>query len=434
MQKIIINKLGPIDHAELDCTKWIVFIGAQSTGKSTVAKAIFFFRKVGESILDLVRQRLRFLSDSDADNFSQVLAKLLQERFLDIFGSYLAVSKDTSAHFYYEKETHIKISLSAEMAINVEFSENILQYLSKFDADVSSEKTTPDVFETDILEKFRNSLFFESQALQKLFVAKYTDVYLPAGRSMVAVLADQLDYITFTMNDAQKSMMDFCTRCYVENVLALRPRFKRGLDFDNWVQMKNDEQILAMAKKMIYQILKAVYIYDSGNDYLILPDGQRINLSRASSGQQEVLWITNLLFYHLFYGNKSAFIIEEPESNLYPETQKLLIDLIALTANQGNNIIITTHSPYILGSINNLLYAGQFAKATAETKTAAANIIDKDFWVDISDLSAWHLKDGKITNCIDDEIGLIDNGLIDEISRVINGQFDDLLYLKVGAE
>ncbi|MCL2016567.1 MAG: ATP-binding protein [Defluviitaleaceae bacterium] len=438
MQKIIINKLGPIDHAELECTKWIVFIGAQSTGKSTVAKAIFFFRKVGESIFERLAKKMHFPDDSDTENFTHAITRILQERFLDIFGSYVAMSKDIFVQFYYANETHIKISLSAENTINIEFSENILQYLSKFDAGVPNGKMPSYLFETefetDNLEDFRKPLQYERLELQKLFENKYADVYIPAGRSMVTLLTEQLDYMAFTMDDAQRNRIDFCTKRYLSNVLALRPIFNKCIDHSNLLGKIKGSQALSAAEKFIKEILKARYVYSNGVDYLELPNGHLIRINLASSGQQESVWITNLIFYHLLQSQKSAFIIEEPESNLYPETQKQLIDLIALTANQGNNIIITTHSPYILGSINNLLYAGQFAKQNAKIANKASKIIDKDFWIDRADLSAWHVKDGTVTNCIDDEIGQIENELIDKISRVMNRQYDDLLDLEVGAE
>ncbi|MCL2015105.1 MAG: ATP-binding protein [Defluviitaleaceae bacterium] len=432
MQKIIINKLGPIDHAELDCTKWMVFIGAQSTGKSTVAKAIFFFRTVDETILDFLLNKPHFQRDSDKENFTQAITRILQEMFIDIFSTYLFMSKDIFVQFYYSNETHIKIFLSPENVINIEFSENISQYLRKFDVGETNDKIPLGLFETDHLEDFNKFFQQEEQELLKLFKNEYSDIYIPAGRSVITVLAEQLiNYMLFTRKDSQKDMFDFCTRCYVQDVLEMRPQFNKLVDRHNLLGIIQDNQALSTAEELIKEILKARYVYSNGTDYLELPNGHSIKMNLASSGQQESVWITNILFFFLLKSKKSAFIIEEPESNLYPETQKQLIDLIALTANQGNNIIITTHSPYILGSINNLLYAGQFSQ---EKTAAASEIIDKDFWIDGADLSAWHVKDGKVTNCIDDEIGLIENELIDEISRVINRQYDALLDLEVGVE
>ena len=85
----------------------------------------------------------------------------------------------------------------------------------------------------------------------------------------------------------------------------------------------------------------------TGNKYV------KINFS--SSGQQECVWILNLLFYYIVQQKEILFIIEEPESHLFPESQKYITELIALVNNCGHSIVLTTHSPYVLGTLNNLL-------------------------------------------------------------------------------
>ena len=83
----------------------------------------------------------------------------------------------------------------------------------------------------------------------------------------------------------------------------------------------------------------------------------KINL--ASSGQQEVVWIFNLLFYYLLEEKKVFLILEEPESHLYPESQRLIAEVLSLFANSDKQILITTRSPYVLGTFNYLLIAAQ---------------------------------------------------------------------------
>ena len=51
MPKLKIEHLGPIDNLEFDVENFNLIIGEQATGKSTIAKSIYFFR----SIKDLTR-------------------------------------------------------------------------------------------------------------------------------------------------------------------------------------------------------------------------------------------------------------------------------------------------------------------------------------------------------------------------------------------
>ena len=44
MEKLIVKNFGPIKEAEIDLTKYVVFIGDTSTGKSVLAKLIAIFR------------------------------------------------------------------------------------------------------------------------------------------------------------------------------------------------------------------------------------------------------------------------------------------------------------------------------------------------------------------------------------------------------
>lgn len=65
--------------------------------------------------------------------------------------------------------------------------------------------------------------------------------------------------------------------------------------------------------------------------------------------------ITSLLKTH-----NSQFIIEEPEMNLFPETQRDLVFhlLNRCLEREGNRLTITTHSHYILYALNNCMMAG----------------------------------------------------------------------------
>ena len=52
MHQLIIHKLGPIQHCELSIKKYTILTGYQASGKSTIAKAIYFFRTLKEDIFN----------------------------------------------------------------------------------------------------------------------------------------------------------------------------------------------------------------------------------------------------------------------------------------------------------------------------------------------------------------------------------------------
>lgn len=73
--------------------------------------------------------------------------------------------------------------------------------------------------------------------------------------------------------------------------------------------------------------------------------------------------IFNLLFYYLIEDKRVFLILEEPESHLYPSSQRSVGELLGLFLNDEKNAeLITTHSPYLLGTFNYMLQARGKAK------------------------------------------------------------------------
>ena len=91
MQKIIINKLEPIDYCQLEIKDFTVFTGPQASGKSTVAKSIFFFKNIKNILFEQFKKKC-FLNNYPADESLDLSLKNRVEReirsiFLQIFGT-----------------------------------------------------------------------------------------------------------------------------------------------------------------------------------------------------------------------------------------------------------------------------------------------------------------------------------------------------------
>ena len=104
-----------------------------------------------------------------------------------------------------------------------------------------------------------------------------------------------------------------------------------------------------------------------------------------------------------------------------------MAELIALVSKCKHSVVLTTHSPYVLGTLNNLLYVGNIPKQYLKR---AEKVIPESIWVDSTHFDAWFVKEGMVENCMDWEIHMIQNERIDEISEVINHDFDKLLELQ----
>lgn len=177
------------------------------------------------------------------------------------------------------------------------------------------------------------------------------------------------------------------------------------------------------------RILKGEYRYIDGEERLQLSPDQYVKINFSSSGQQEVVWILNVIFYYLLNNKKTYFIIEEPESHLFPNAQKLIAEFISLAKNDGKNqVFITTHSPYLLGALNNLLYADKISGLVDPSELD--QIISSDKRIRFSTISAYFIDRGQVMSCTDDEFGSIENQVIDGASQDINDDYDKMVLLK----
>jgi len=80
-QYLRISHLGPItETCEITISKWNIFTGPQSSGKSTIAKSVFFFRTIADDILDIA------LRASGSMNMKEELIKHLSYKFRNLFG------------------------------------------------------------------------------------------------------------------------------------------------------------------------------------------------------------------------------------------------------------------------------------------------------------------------------------------------------------
>ncbi|MBK1986642.1 AAA family ATPase [Sphaerospermopsis aphanizomenoides BCCUSP55] len=147
--------------------------------------------------------------------------------------------------------------------------------------------------------------------------------------------------------------------------------------------------------------MKGEYCIDNRGEKIVFNQEteEYVYLSNASSGQQECIRILQDIFLNILDDVKVLRIIEEPEAHLFPVAQKQLIELLALMVNhdEDNQLIITTHSPYILTVFNNLLFANRVVEKNPAAEAEVAQIIPKDSWLKANDFSAYSLGNQSIS-------------------------------------
>src|SRR6056297_2421525 len=82
MQAIEIKAFGPIKEAQLKLNDVIIFNGEQSSGKSTISKAIYFFRTIPETIFQAFVEE-----ESQETDIEKKVVIACRNHLMSIFGT-----------------------------------------------------------------------------------------------------------------------------------------------------------------------------------------------------------------------------------------------------------------------------------------------------------------------------------------------------------
>ena len=110
-----------------------------------------------------------------------------------------------------------------------------------------------------------------------------------------------------------------------------------------------------------------------------------------------------------------------------------MVEFISYFANVNDSaIFITTHSPYILTSVNTLYCAGKVIKKNPKYSKKVHDIIGSSCEIIPQNVTALKInKDKSYLNLINEEIQELNTEMIDEISDSVNEKYMELYYLLI---
>ena len=375
-----------------DIKPFNIITGDMRSGKSLCIKLLYFFEKIFVSSIILAPSFSKKLFENG--HFYDRLSKKFNEYF------YL---KDNNNHGLYIAYS-CKID-GADFAISLTWndSKNELlwkcNYLDKNLGKWSGYFTSPETIEMsrkvrnqiheDILHDFKDKLPISS-------------IFVPASRAALAVVGSNTAFIDPFLSEFVQQK-DFLLS-YPD--ISLSDKLAEILKVENIAHGSSDDS--------------EVFLKHS--------DGRSVPSLFSSSGQQELVYLLLLLEklprIQFTYGRMLSVFIEEPSAHLFPEEQKEIIESIAGIFRKGKEIdtrfFITTHSPYVLNVINNMLKKGGIIK---RNKDRVGEIEGK---IDFPPLFAEEMsasfinKDGIRTDMLEPDEDFIFADKIADISYQIN--------------
>lgn len=427
-----VRDFGPIRSCELPVRDFIVLIGEQASGKSTLAKLLYFFQSL-PAVVDEYAARL-----SDGQSFRNWTA-LVRQRFMDSFGTTKHMAR-FDIEYQYSEDVCLRLvqddkSKHVRVEPNTHLSKAIVDRIDVERGQIEEPDGAPleDPLRLAAETPLESARAAANRTLTTLTRCEAARIFVPSARSLLSVLSTDLLY-------SDLPNFDPLMRQFVRRIGQLQREFTRTMEdqLENAVEatlrdVPVEKARVEMAIGIVRSVLKGDYVFDrGGRERIELSDGQHVYLRFASSGQQEVLWILLLLFSIILHGTPASVLLEEPEAHLFPYAQRDVTNLIALCKNAErlgtakNGAVLTTHSPYVLTALNNLLFAHKTGSASVEAEKKVGAIVDRKLWLDPANIGVWFVEKGGIRSIMDMDLGLIKAEEIDGVSSSLRDEFDEI--------
>ena len=420
---IEIQSFGPIKDVNMQIKDINILIGEQACGKSTISKLIYYFLDLRDEVNNFIFECFEN-PIKDIKKRNRKFDKMLKSHFLALFGPGI-----------YEEALKIKFTYKDNFYICITREKNNSKYL-KFDFPLKVLKQINKIIDENInkftheysqVKLFSNKIDkhsrIEINKLQKeirhvlieIFSFSEDLLFIPSGRSILSILSEQLSNI-------HPHKLDVTMRTFINKINSTNGLFKKKMSDLIIDKQKIEGQDwnykISNIRKKCEKIIKGSYYVDEEGGKIKLEDGKYVKINYSSSGQQESVWIVLSIFLILLDKVKAIVFIEEPEAHLFPIGQKDITELILLTYFYENtNFFITTHSPYILTTLNNALYSHQLGEKGRSIY---------ELQIDANKLTTNKVRNGSITDIIDKETNLVCAEEIDNCSSDICEIFDKL--------
>lgn len=333
MKRIIIQNLGPIKEADISLRDINVIIGEQSIGKSCVLKVACFCTWV-EKRIEIDQNAKRF--EKKGGFFHELVNFHRLEGY---------IHRDT---FIYYESDHMIFSFNEEKGFHYEWKVQRWEYkrpkVSYIPAERNLVAVIPNWFEVKSVAANIQDFMADWSEARKV-VGKDTEIlnlkvayHYEESSDSDLVKLDDGNFLPFAnVSSGLQSLIPL----YILIVYLTGRNFRNKED--NSVKHKSEEENLI--KK-----LRKFYSLNIGPQTIETPAADLSNEGHISVPNPKMtIWLIRKLM-NLTKTNHCEVFLEEPEENLFPPTQQILMRSLMdyISQDKGNTLFISTHSPYIL--------------------------------------------------------------------------------------
>lgn len=436
-QSLTIKNIGPIKSLDIKLSRVNIFIGKQSSGKSTIAKIISFCKW-------LEKQWIFYPDPLHYDN------TFVKDKFIKYhnFESYIY----PDSYFYYETD-----------ALKIKFENEALEISANNDPEAFS------LIKNAYIPSERNLVSlpgFQSFKMNENYIRDFIEDWLlirnQYSKNATEILNLDCKYIYNKNNNTDEILLNENRSISLtqasSGLQSVTPLFIIMDYLTNWIYSNKEDRSAEVSLKIqesSQKFLQEALIKDNINEDLeetiskmqpgdiqmfnkFIENGyseEDINKYPLAGKMIKVLGYVKKTLDRFYLYNHSNLVVEEPEQNLFPQTQVELIYYMLSKINHARDfLVITTHSPYILYAINNAMLSHQ-VKGNENIEMMEIDVPQSAF-LDPEDVSIWEIRDGKVSEStkIQDHNGLVKGNYFDDVMQCIMADFNNLLSIKISDE
>ncbi len=417
MTTIEIKNIGPIKEVvEISLNRINVFMGPQSSGKSTIAKIISFCTWVekdvatGQSLSEYQKNKTYF--------------RERLESFHKIKGYF-----NSDSYIHYKSEVVEIVWKNEECSIS--WVDKYAYKRSKI-AYIPSERNMvilPEARKSEFGNTNIRSFLFDWFEARKKYSNENNLSVLNLGVNYYYVEGSEEDHIRGNNNDAEYDILLSNASSGLQSItplIAMIEYLTKWIYYEDTISFEQDER-----KQQVNRILAVEKVLKPYYDKDDLPIGdlqELVNSFNEKLHEKEEKAVEYFDDYKtisnsLFKTTNSQFIIEEPEQNLFPETQRDLVYyfLQKCLNKEGNRLTLTTHSPYVLYALNNCMMAGLVSDKMEANELSKLKCNQSK--INPVDVSIYEIREGVVRGTIQGEDGLISDNYFDQKMKDLMDDF-----------
>ena len=207
MQRIEVKNFGPLKDINLEIKDYMVFIGPQASGKSTLAKLIYFFWKVESDIYKkdiLTAYAFEKISNIDTDASGSIIQ--FKTAIRDLFFSIFPTHRYGRIKFVFENGSSIEIDivrlsekLNDDIIIDSAFFADLLEIEEKI-LSIKNKELIEDVNIGITRSQQKDKKDFLPIVIMGVLAALLSkvdtkNIFIPAGRSILSTLSNSYTFL-----------------------------------------------------------------------------------------------------------------------------------------------------------------------------------------------------------------------------------------------